>query len=57
MKLDSNELALLHDAMSKEVEYQKNYKGGVGHDEHITRCQKVLDRVYTQYQQERKKGN
>ena len=57
MKLDSNELALLHNAMSREVEYQKNYKGGVGHDEHISRCQKVLDKVYTQYQQERKKGN
>ena len=57
MILDSNELALLHNAMSREVEYQKNYKGGVGHEEHIARCQKLLDEVYSQYQKQRKQGN
>ena len=57
MKLDSNELALISDAMSREIEYQKNHNGGVGHNDHILRLQMLFAKVYGQCQLERGKGN
>jgi hypothetical protein len=57
MKLNSNELALIQDAMSREIKYQKNHNGGVGHIPHITRLQMLFNRIYLQHYIEFKKGN
>jgi hypothetical protein len=56
MKLTSNELALIGDALIRELEYQQN-REGVGQTEHRARIEKLLIEIESEYHAQFNKGN
>lgn len=56
MKLTSNELALISDALIKDLAYQQT-KEGVGQTEHRARIEKLLSEIESEYRTQFNKGN
>jgi hypothetical protein len=56
MKLTSNELALIGDALIRELEYQQN-REGVGQTEHRARIEKLLNEIGIEFRTQFNKGN
>lgn len=56
MNLTSNELALIGDALVRELAYQQT-REGVGQIEHRARIEKLLSEIESEYRTQFNKGN
>jgi hypothetical protein len=56
MKLTSNELALISDALIRDLAYQQT-RAGVGQTENIARIEKLLGEIESEYRTQFNKGN